>query len=61
MNWHQEEIQKLDRRTREMLTFHGQRHARAVVDRLHVLRKGGRSRLMQIEGAFKAEVKRLVE
>jgi hypothetical protein len=29
INWHQEEIQKLDRKTRKMLTIHGQHHPRA--------------------------------
>jgi hypothetical protein len=26
INWHQEEIQKPDRKTRKMLTIHGQHH-----------------------------------
>jgi hypothetical protein len=32
INWHQEEIQKLDRKTRKMLTIHGQDHPRAETD-----------------------------
>jgi hypothetical protein len=39
INWHQEEIQKLDRKTRKMLTIYGQHHPRADIDRLHVPRK----------------------
>jgi hypothetical protein len=34
INWHQEEIQKLDRKTRKMLTIHGQ-HSKSDIDRLY--------------------------
>jgi hypothetical protein len=34
IKWHQEEIQKLDRKTRKMLTIHGQHHPKADIDRL---------------------------
>ena len=45
VNWHQEELQKLDRKTRKLLTIHGQHHPKADVDRLYVPRKqGGRQR-----------------
>jgi hypothetical protein len=39
INWHQEEIQKLDRKTRRMLTVHGQHHPKADIDRLYIPRK----------------------
>jgi hypothetical protein len=39
INWHQEEIQKLDRKTRKMLTIHGQHHPEADNDRLYVPQK----------------------
>ena len=29
VNWHQEELQKLDRKTRKLLTIHGQHHPKA--------------------------------
>jgi hypothetical protein len=48
INWHQEEIQKLDRKTRKMLTIHGQHHPRAHIYRLYVPRKEGGRRLMQV-------------
>jgi hypothetical protein len=52
---HQEEVQKQDRKTRKMLTIHGQHHPRAGTDRLYVpIKKGGRE-LMQVEGAYIAE------
>jgi hypothetical protein len=38
-NKHQEEIQKLDRKTRKMLTIHGQNHPRADIDRSYVPEK----------------------
>jgi hypothetical protein len=60
-NWHQEEIQKLDRKTRKMLTIHGQHHPRADIDRLYVPRKEGGRGLMQVEGAYIAETLNLVE
>jgi len=44
INWHQEAIQKLHRKTRKLLTIHGQHHPKADVDRLYVPRK-------QVEGA----------
>ena len=40
-NWHQEELQKLDRKTRKLLTLHGQHHTKADEDRLYVPRKHG--------------------
>ena len=41
VNWHQEELQKLDRKTRKLLTVHGQHRPKADVDRLYVPRKQG--------------------
>ncbi|PNF23741.1 hypothetical protein B7P43_G17247 [Cryptotermes secundus] len=41
INWHKEEIQKLDRKTRKILTTYGQHHPRADIDRLYVPRKEG--------------------
>jgi hypothetical protein len=61
INWHQEEIQKLDRKTRKMLTIHGQHHTKADIDRLYVTRKDGGRGLMQIEGAYITEVTKLKE
>ena len=37
VKWHQEELQKLDRKTRKLLTIHGQYHPKADVDCLYVL------------------------
>jgi hypothetical protein len=41
INWHQEEWRKLERKTRKLLTIHGQHHPKADVDRLYVPRKQG--------------------
>jgi hypothetical protein len=32
INWHQEELQKLDRKTRKLLNIHGQHHPKVDVD-----------------------------
>jgi len=61
VNWHQEELQKLDRKTRKLLTIHGQHHPKADVDRLYVLRKQGGRGLMQLEAAHAVEITKLVE
>ena len=45
VNWHQE-LQKLDRKTRKLLTIHGQHHPKADVDRLYIPRKQGGRDLM---------------
>ena len=34
INWHQEELQNLDRKTKKLLTIHGQHHPKADVDLL---------------------------
>ena len=47
INWHREELQKLDWKTRKLLTIHGQHHPKADVDRLYVPRKQGGRGLMQ--------------
>jgi len=61
INWHQEELQKLDRKTRKLLTIHGQHHPKADVDRLYVPRKQGGRGLMQLEAAHEVEITKLVE
>lgn len=61
INWHKEEIQKLDRKTRKMLTTYGQHHPRADIDRLYVPRKEGGRGLIQIEAAYVAETTNLAE
>jgi hypothetical protein len=54
INWHQEETQKLHRKTRKMLTVREQHHPRADTDRLYVPRKVGRRELIHAEGAYLA-------
>ena len=56
VNWHQEELQKLDGKTRKLLTIHGQRHPKTDVDRLYVPRKQGGRGLMQQEAAHAVEI-----
>ena len=61
INWHQGELQKLDRKTRKLLTIHGQHHPKADVDRLYVPRKQGGRGLMQLEAAYAVEITKLAE
>jgi hypothetical protein len=61
INWHQEEIQKLDRKIRKILTIHEQHYLRADIDRLYVPRKAGGRGLMQVEEAYIAETLNFVE
>jgi len=61
INWHQEELQKLDWKTRKLLTIHGQHQPKADVDRLYVPRKQGGRGLMQLEAARVVEITKLVE
>jgi hypothetical protein len=61
INWHQEEIRKVDRTTRKMLTIHRQHHPRADIDRLYFPRKEVGRGVMQVEGTYRAETRNLVE
>jgi len=61
VNWHQEELQKLDRKTTKLLTIHGQHHPKADVDRLYVPSKQEGRGLMQLEAANAVEITKLVE
>jgi len=61
VNWHQEELQKLDQRTRKLLTIYGQHHPKADVDRLYVPRKQGGRGLMQLQATHAVEITKLVE
>jgi hypothetical protein len=61
INWHQEQMQKLDRKTRKLLTIHGQHHPKADVDHLYVPRKQGGRGLMQLEAAHAVEITKMVE
>jgi hypothetical protein len=61
INWHQEKLQKLDRKTRKLLTIHGQDHPKTDVDHVCVSRKYGERGLMQLEEAYIIEITKLME
>ena len=61
VNWHQEELQKLDRKTRKLLTIHEQHHPKADVDRFYIPSKQGGRGLMQLEAAHAVEIAKLME
>ena len=52
INWKLEEIRKIDRKFRKLLTMHGLHNPKADVDRLYVNRQMGGRGLIQIEAAF---------
>jgi len=58
---HREELQKLDRKMRKLLTIHGQHHPKADVDRLYVQRKQGEKGRVQIEAAYAVEITKRLE
>ena len=61
INLHREELRNLDRKTRKLLTIHGQHHPKTDVDCLYVPRKWGRTGLMKLEEAYVVEVMKMKE
>ena len=51
INWHEEEQQNLDGKTRKLLTIHGQHHPKAEVSHLYVPRKQEGRGLKQLKEA----------
>jgi hypothetical protein len=48
INWRNEEMRQINRKTRKMLTMYKMHHPKADIDRLYVMRKeGGRDKLKQ--------------
>jgi hypothetical protein len=60
-NWHQEELQQLDRKTRKLLNIHGQHHPKSDVDRLYVPRKQTGKGLIQLGAAHGVEITKFVK
>ena len=56
VNWHQEKLQELNRKTRQLLTIHPQHHPKSDVDHLFVLRKQEGRGLMKLEEAYTVEI-----
>jgi len=61
INWRTEEIKKIDRKTRKMLTMYKMHHPKADIDRLYVKRKDGGRGLLQIEASYKTEIINIAE
>jgi hypothetical protein len=61
VNWHQEELQRLYRKTRKLLTNHEHHHPKADVNRLYFPRKQVGGGLMQLEAAHAVEITKMVE
>ena len=56
-----EEIKKIYRKTRKMLTMYKMHHPKADIDRLYVNRKEGGRGLVQVEAAYKSEIINIAE
>jgi len=54
INWRIEEMKKIGRKSRKMLTMYKMLRPKADIDRLYVKRKEGGRGLVQIEAAYKA-------
>ena len=55
INWRTEEIKKIDRKSRKMLTLYKMHHPKADIDRLYVKRIEEWRGVVKIEAAYKAE------
>ena len=53
INWQLQEIKKLDRKTRKLLTMYKMNHPKADVDRIYISRKEGGRGLIQLECTYK--------
>ena len=56
IKWRIEEIKKIDRKTRKMLTMYKMHHPKADTDRLYVKKKEGGTGMAQVEVVYKAEI-----
>ena len=61
INWRTEELKKIDRKTRKMLTMCKMYHPKASICRLYVKRKEGERGLVQKEAAYNAEIINIAE
>jgi len=61
INWGQEEQQKLGKKTRKLLTVHGERHTKADVDRILVPTKQGGREPKQTTEAYVIGITELVD
>jgi hypothetical protein len=61
IKWGKEEQQKLDKKTRKLLTVHGERHTTTDVDRFFVPTKQGGRELKQTTEAYVVGITKLVE
>ena len=61
INWRIEEIKKIDRKTRKMLTMYKMHHPKADIYRLYVKRKEEGRGLVQVEAVYKAEIINIAE
>ena len=58
-NWNKEEIQRMDRKTREMMTMYGALHPESDVERIYVQRDKGRRELIRCENCIRSKENKL--
>ena len=56
IDWRQDELQKMDRKTRKMMTMHGALHPKSDVNRLYLSRKRGGRGLIGCEACVRSEI-----
>ena len=61
INWRTEEIKKIDKKTRKLLTMYNMHRPKAGIDRLYVKRNAGGRGLVHIETVYKAEIINIAE
>ena len=61
INWRIEEIKKIDKKIRKMLTMYKMHHPKADIDRLYVKRKERGRGLVQVEVVYKEEIINIAE
>ena len=56
VQWKLDDLRKLDRKTRKLLTLHGAHHPKADVERLYLPRVEGGRGLLELEESYKLEL-----
>ena len=59
INWNKKEVQRIDRKTREMMTMYGALHPKSNIDRIYVPRDKGGRELISCENLIRSEEKNL--
>jgi hypothetical protein len=61
INWRIEDIKKIDRKARKILTMYKVHYPKVDIDRLYVKRKEGWRELVQVKAAYRVEITNIAE